>query len=597
MSNLNEPTNAASIVAREYLNGKTLNQIANETGISKGKVHYLIVNWKNGLGMPNIEEVRDFAVTVRKTGISIKQCAQGFRVLQLMKNLGIGGDNEDAKYDDDTTNGISYFLETMYQNCKSLGIQPAIVPLWIKDLLDCHNHHSNEKNCDPQTPMDRPPNNSSGSIQNSYKEKSDTQTRQQDPNYPSSSSSPPEVKIPFFSQISNTIAQKKTECNELEVYRTGLINEIDGLELQIVQTRDNLNQIFQNEKAVTSYLGWYGKLKKELWVNHKIKIEEDIQSFAKMISDFQHHGYDASKIIDEYLKALSLRLEIKTNESNVKNLQNYLTTLNKSVVSLESQVNMHSQTLYALSELKPMGLGMNELKQLWLTILEIAEANGIPTEQAVPKFLKDVEEQYNRKIGFEDKVKSKRKELESLNNQIAFNHLTLQAMPFVGPALHNLFQNGVSEKDIIGINELAQEYKRNNHISIDAYSDGNVAKDDKDPEHNERGFWISLTGDIKRYGGLKLAVKGQSEKLQKIKKEIGDSDKQRQDVLAYCQIAISIANAINSKISYFRGLMDHYLNERTRIETKPATYSPVLIFVVYDGKAGGGNGEKEKGEK
>jgi DNA-directed RNA polymerase specialized sigma24 family protein len=32
----------SSIVVREYLKGKTLNQIADETGISKGKVHYLV---------------------------------------------------------------------------------------------------------------------------------------------------------------------------------------------------------------------------------------------------------------------------------------------------------------------------------------------------------------------------------------------------------------------------------------------------------------------------------------------------------------------------------------------------------------------------
>ncbi|MBA3284843.1 MAG: hypothetical protein H0U27_07265, partial [Nitrosopumilus sp.] len=95
---------------------------------------------------------------------------------------------------------------------------------------------------------------------------------------------------------------------------------------------------------------------------------------------------------------------------------------------------------------------------------------------------------------------------------------------------------------------------------------------------------------------LKLAIKGQSEKLQKIKKEIGDSDKQRQEVLAYCQLAILITNVINSKISYLKGLLDHYLNEQTRSEIKPATSSPVLIFVIYDNKAGV-NGEKEEGEK
>lgn len=35
-----------------------------------------------------------------------------------MKNLGIGDDNEDAKYDDDATNEISSFLEILYKPCK-----------------------------------------------------------------------------------------------------------------------------------------------------------------------------------------------------------------------------------------------------------------------------------------------------------------------------------------------------------------------------------------------------------------------------------------------------------------------------------------------
>jgi predicted acetyltransferase len=589
-------TSHASIVVQEYLKGKTLDQIANETGLSKGKVHYLVGNWKNNMGIPNIDEIREFVVMVRKSGISIKQCSQGFRLLQLMKNLGIGDDNEDAKYDDDATNEISNFLETVYKTCKNLGIKPNIVPLWIKDLLECRNHPSNEKNGDQQTPMGLSQHYISDSIPDSYKADSDPQTNRQVSHH-HQSSSPPEVKIPFFSQVSSTIAQKKKECNNLEEHRISLIKEIDGLELQIRQTRDNVNQISQKEKSVMSYLDWYGKLKEELWFSYEIKIEEDIQSFAKLINDFRHHGYDASKIMSEYLRALSLRMEIKTREDKIQTLQNHATNLNNLVLSLQTQVDMHRQTLYALSELKPMGFGMKELKQLWLTISEIAEANSIQREQAVPKFLKDVEEQYDRKIGFEDKVNSKRKELESLNNQIHHNQLILQAIPFLGPALHNLFQNGVSEHDIIGINRLAQEYKNNDQFPIDVGSDAKDSKHDKGNEPDERGFWRSLTDELKRYGGLKIAIKDQSEKLQKIKQEIGDSDRQRQEVLAYCQIAISITNAINSKIYYLKGLMDHYLNEQTRSDIRPTPSSPALIFVICDNKAGGGKGEKEEGEK
>ncbi|WP_458745155.1 hypothetical protein [Candidatus Nitrosocosmicus sp. T] len=45
-----------------------------------------------------------------------------------------------------------------------------------------------------------------------------------------------------------------------------------------------------------------------------------------------------------------------------------------------------------------MGLGLKELKQLWLTIQEIAKANKIPNDLAVLIFLKDIEDNYDKKL-------------------------------------------------------------------------------------------------------------------------------------------------------------------------------------------------------
>jgi predicted peroxiredoxin len=78
-----------SLVTQSYLNGKSMDQIVSETGVSKGKVHYLISGWKDEIGAPDIDELREFSVTVRKSGISIGQCAQGFRMISILKNLGI----------------------------------------------------------------------------------------------------------------------------------------------------------------------------------------------------------------------------------------------------------------------------------------------------------------------------------------------------------------------------------------------------------------------------------------------------------------------------------------------------------------------------
>ena len=114
---------------------------------------------------------------------------------------------------------------------------------------------------------------------------------------------------------------------------------------------------------------------------------------------------------------------------------------------------MHRKILHALSELQAMAFGIKELKQLWLTISEIAKANTIPAEQSVSGLLKDVEEQYSDRPEFEGKVNEKRNELTQLNNPVNYGRLTVPAPHFLGTALLNFFEMGpVSKKLLESIN-------------------------------------------------------------------------------------------------------------------------------------------------
>ena len=129
-----------------------------------------------------------------------------------------------------------------------------------------------------------------------------------------------------------------------------------------------------------------------------------------------------------------------------------------------------------------MGFGLKEIKQLQYTILEIASANNITDDNAILKFLKDLEEQYDNKLGFEIKVDEKRKELNKLNSQIINFQYTLKATPFVGPAIYNLFQKGVFEQDILAISQLIENlqiimiYIQHNNKNNNDNIKNNVAK-------------------------------------------------------------------------------------------------------------------------
>jgi hypothetical protein len=139
---------------------------------------------------------------------------------------------------------------------------------------------------------------------------------------------------------------------------------------------------------VLSYLPFFQNLEKKLKEYHDINLKDDILGFSQVIDDFKGHGYKAHEIINEYLKPRSLKLDIDTKEAHIRVLSEQKTSLYNSILSLESQVNLHRQTVIIYSHLEDMGFGLKELKQLWYTIREIVEANNVPSKKQFQNFLK-----------------------------------------------------------------------------------------------------------------------------------------------------------------------------------------------------------------
>ncbi len=286
------PTKA--LVIQGYLNGKTRDSISKEIGISAGGVSNTIKEWKREIRIPEIEALRDFTITVKKSGLSIQQCAQGYRMAQLMKGLGIDDDDGDADgYTTDSNNSSNgsgsdiniegkkmdfpSFVKEIYSNCKNLGIPPAKISSWIKDMLDFYPSYSDDK-----------------------------------------TDSLSDIKIPFISQLSFHIDQKKNECANLESYKKRLKEDIQNLEIQKNKSIYSLSQIKQEEKEVLSYLPFFHNLEIELKKNHDINLKDDILSFSQVIDDFKGHGYKAHEIINEYLKPRFLKLEIETDKAQIR---------------------------------------------------------------------------------------------------------------------------------------------------------------------------------------------------------------------------------------------------------------------------------------
>lgn len=423
-----------------------------------------------------------------------------------------------------------------------------------------------------------------------------------------------QIESPFISQLSRHIVQKKKECIELARYNKALEKDTKILELKRKQIEFEFDLTKQEEKYVMRYIDWFYDLKRELWERYSIKIDDDFEKFTSVINDFKKNGFDASKIMEKYISAISLDDKIKKENDELKILYSQKLELNKNLSYLQDQTYQHKQTMDIYYQLENRNLRLKELKQLYNTILEIAEANKISHQEAVSKFLDDIEKEYDNKLGFESKVKEKKEEIDQLNNKINNIRLMFRLEPSIGPTISNLFQKGIGEQDIIGINQLVDICTKNNtdlgnysysigpqneNSSSSSSSSSSIIKDNRKENttnnhnkitSNRSEYWKLLTDELKKYGGIKLAMKVQQEKHDLLQKEVVDLDKQKQDLANYLQIAISVINTINQRILYCKGFLDRNTNiNNNKINLSSQFSMPLPIFILYDNTGKGKN--------
>ena len=85
----------------KYLHALSMNEIVRELPLSKGTVHSIIHEWRSKLGGTNVEEIRAFTSEVRKSSITIEECAQGHRIIQLLKKFVINDEFDVNVYEDE----------------------------------------------------------------------------------------------------------------------------------------------------------------------------------------------------------------------------------------------------------------------------------------------------------------------------------------------------------------------------------------------------------------------------------------------------------------------------------------------------------------
>jgi hypothetical protein len=290
-----------------------------------------------------------------------------------------------------------YFISDIYKKCGNLGVTPSKIATYIEDLTKFSDH----------------------------------------------------VRLP---EIGDYINQQTVKKIELEKELQGLRNQISTLQEQKSEVEKSRDLALEQKRKVTEEMKSYFDVKQEL-DKHKISITEDVPKFAKSVRSIAEYGYEPKKVLAElddirYLARKREALEIGTDE-----MQKNLAKLNQQEYSLRHAINLHSENLSVYNDLEKMGFGLKELRRLLNTILDIMNSNGISQWRAVDKFFKDIETQYDAKLGFEFQKESLNIQIQRLKEGREMMFHIWRAQPYVGPMVTKLLQIGLKENDIVNVAE------------------------------------------------------------------------------------------------------------------------------------------------
>jgi predicted nucleic acid-binding Zn-ribbon protein len=509
------PDHTKSLVIQQWLQGIQRDLIAANNGVSAGAVTNVVNEWRRGLGSAIIDDLRELGVTFRKVGITPAQCAVGFRIAMMIAKLGV-------KKEDD----LEPFILHVYNNCIDLGVSPDNVASHIKDLLEFSKNTNNNA-------------------------------------------------VPL-SQISDFIQQKTNEKKKLEQEIQTLKDEIKTLNEEKLDSEHRRASALYEENMTAIELKSYSDLKEELG-QYGIPIH-DVSKFAKAVLGISQKGYDVGKVIEEFSELESTRSNYWDYKGSIPDLKIKYDGLNQEYSKLEQSVNSCKQKLSLNNELQAMGFGIKELKLLRNTIKEIADANNIPPDQAQQKFYKDIEEQYDDKLGFESQLNKLRSEIATVSTNLTFLRTATVVQPLVGPSLERLFSKGLSEQDIV---ELANIFERSHSDS------SNDIGDDKNSSSSSTGIdKQSLTG-LQKSGGKKLTaiqelnqqadkLRNQIDELQTYEKELEEQNQSMLSILAYSKPVVEFFNRSDDDHS----LGNDYYNVKILATIAIILY---ILYIRYEG--------------
>ena len=377
-------------VIRKWLSGEQRDKIASDISIGAGTVTKIISEWKEEIGIPTADALRVLATELKRLNINASQCAKGYKLLNIINNLGAQEEKS-----------IESFLTQIYNLCTSKNIAAEDIVNISQQIVALNE------------------------------------------------------TIPF-SQIPKYIQQKIKEKQRLE-------QEVRAFRETMLSAQSECDEALRKNSITIDNLHQYMRLRECLREEYGLSIDDDKDDLPKLINvinNLKHSGYDAKTIIKNLSNINSLQIREQELQSQVDRLEARLKRAEQDYSVTEEKLASHKQALAEYDELQNMGFGLKELKLLKNTVMEISKSNNIINPyHAVKKFFDDIKEQYDNKLGFEQKIKEMNNSLSHIQQQHHNILLEYSQMKDTNDKLAELLAHGVTQEEIIYWTSILKDHK------------------------------------------------------------------------------------------------------------------------------------------
>ena len=211
--------------------------------------------------------------------------------------------------------------------------------------------------------------------------------------------------------------------------------------------------ILEQDRKIEEEMKSYSRSKQVL-EQYGISITKDISKFASTVKCIAEYGYDPEKVIRVFNEIQYLQDKHRALRIAVEEKQKDLARLDMQNSSVLQAISLHEDKLSIYNELDNIGFGSAKLKRLHDTIINIMNSNNINYWLAVDKFFRDLETQYDSKLGFEAEKERLNTQIRILEEEREKRLENFRILPFVGPCISRLLQLGLTENDIVKFAEV-----------------------------------------------------------------------------------------------------------------------------------------------